>query len=143
MKHCSKCNIAKPVKSFSKNKRKKDGLQTECKTCRALYLKTHYHKNKEYYKEKAKKKTQKLRQMVFDQKHMQPCTDCGKRYPYYVMEFDHLNPNQKDKCIAQLVNFGNKSRLQEEINKCEIVCANCHRERTHGSMVKQDITGAS
>jgi hypothetical protein len=59
-----------------------------------------------------------------------PCKDCGQQYPYYVMHFDHL----KDKMghVATLarspVSF---KRLLIEISKCEIVCANCHAERTH------------
>lgn len=59
--------------------------------------------------------------------------DCGVPYPYYVMEFDHRDPSQKLANIGRLL--GNSwKRLKDEIAKCDVVCANCHRERTHGSV---------
>jgi hypothetical protein len=61
----------------------------------------------------------------------QPCTDCHKRYPPHVMDFDHL-PERGQK----LFNIGqgmsvSMPRLVAEIEKCEIVCANCHRIREY------------
>jgi hypothetical protein len=61
----------------------------------------------------------------------QPCADCGKRYPYYVMDFDHRR-GQKTTEVAKLVSNATPQRLRAEIAKCDVVCANCHRERTHG-----------
>ena len=61
-----------------------------------------------------------------------PCTDCGARYPHYVMEWDHL-PERGDKTeIIQLVKSGApKECTLAELAKCELVCANCHKERTY------------
>lgn len=60
-----------------------------------------------------------------------PCLDCGRSYPSYVMDFDHVK-GVKDKAISQLVkNSVSIEKLQAEIEKCEIVCSNCHRIRTH------------
>ncbi|UOF80534.1 intron transferasE [Caudoviricetes sp.] len=66
-------------------------------------------------------------------KHVQklkdkPCTDCGVRYPYYVMHFDHLDAKQKSAGISQLRTI---ALIDIEVKKCELVCANCHAERTH------------
>jgi hypothetical protein len=58
-----------------------------------------------------------------------PCTDCGKKYPYYVMEFDHVMGTK----LFSLHEGWNKHSLpviREEIRKCELVCCNCHRIRT-------------
>lgn len=57
-----------------------------------------------------------------------PCTDCGKKYPYYVMEFDHVH-KKSDKVSA----ISSRSRLYvlNELAKCDVVCANCHRIRTY------------
>jgi len=62
-----------------------------------------------------------------------PCADCGNRYPYYVMDFDH-RPGEK-KCF-NLANVAGQTRismarLKAEIAKCDVVCANCHRIRTY------------
>jgi hypothetical protein len=60
-----------------------------------------------------------------------PCTDCGVRYPYYVMEFDHLDADAKHFNVSAGVTQVSHERLLTEIAKCEVVCANCHAERTH------------
>lgn len=61
----------------------------------------------------------------------QPCTDCSHTYPYYVMEFDHVR-GDKVESIANLVNAAVKLEvIQAEVEKCELVCANCHRARTY------------
>jgi hypothetical protein len=46
------------------------------------------------------------------------------------MEFDHIDPNTKHRVISRMVGEGiSIKRIQEEIAKCEPVCANCHRLR--------------
>ena len=57
-----------------------------------------------------------------------PCEDCKRTYPYYVMQFDHI----KDKKITLSSNshYTSTKKMLEEIDKCEVVCANCHAERT-------------
>lgn len=59
-----------------------------------------------------------------------PCMDCGNNYPKICMDFDHLQ-NKKFN-ISWAVNKGvGFFRLKKEIEKCEVVCSNCHRIRTH------------
>ena len=58
-----------------------------------------------------------------------PCVDCGVSYPPYVMQFDHTG-NDKFKPVSQMTNYS-LERVLEEIKKCDLVCANCHAERTH------------
>lgn len=60
-------------------------------------------------------------------KESTPCMDCGKCYPYYVMDFDHLSDKQFS---ISKIKWQNSSINLKEIKKCEIVCSNCHRERT-------------
>lgn len=99
---------------------------------RALAAKRkHYYKNKESYKQRAKANTEKAKQFLYQLKESNPCADCGKFYPYYVMDFDHRDPSTKFKGVSQLTSYGFK-KMKEEISKCDLVCANCHRERTHG-----------
>jgi hypothetical protein len=59
-----------------------------------------------------------------------PCADCGVSYPPYVMDLDHLR--DKVEIVGRLVaKSASYKRIQDEIAKCEVVCSNCHRERTH------------
>jgi len=62
-----------------------------------------------------------------------PCADCGVQYPYYVMQFDHVRGEKK----FNLGGGWNNSieAIQEEIAKCDVVCANCHAERTYQRMI--------
>ena len=68
-----------------------------------------------------------------------PCADCGVEYPPYVMDFDHIR-GEKTVNLARLRNSRLAwAKLLAEIEKCEVVCANCHRIRTrlraHGGQV--------
>jgi len=60
-----------------------------------------------------------------------PCTDCGRRFPPCAMDFDHREPGTKAFWILQRAGSVSVARLTAELDKCDIVCANCHRERTH------------
>jgi len=60
-----------------------------------------------------------------------PCADCQVSYPYYVMQFDHRDAAEKSFNVG---NFGptcSREKLLAEIAKCDVVCANCHAERTY------------
>ena len=62
----------------------------------------------------------------------QPCTDCGVLYPPEVMEFDHV-PGRGKKLynIGQFKYEPMTQKIKDELAKCDVVCANCHRMRTH------------
>ena len=59
-----------------------------------------------------------------------PCGDCGLRFPSYVMQFDHRNPSDKKYTVTRMIGRAGRAKILEEAAKCDIVCANCHRERT-------------
>jgi len=60
------------------------------------------------------------------------CADCGLKYPHYVMDFDHRNSDNKIVNIASAVTRNwSLSKIIKEIEKCDVVCANCHRVRTY------------
>lgn len=78
------------------------------------------------------------RQFIRDIKAVTPCTDCGVIYPHYVMQFDHVLGNKRAN-VADLAHSSvSLEVLQTEIDKCELVCANCHAERTHGIVAEDD-----
>lgn len=61
---------------------------------------------------------------------MAPCSDCGVQYNPWVMDFDHRDPSQKKFAISSKYGCLPET-LEAEIAKCDLVCANCHRERTY------------
>lgn len=91
-------------------------------------IRKHYYANREMYIKKAMKRKQTIREWLNVVKESQPCKDCGVNYPYYVMDFDHLRDKQYE--INKLINSCSMAKIRSEIVKCDIVCSNCHRERT-------------
>ncbi len=62
----------------------------------------------------------------------EPCMDCKKKYPYYVMQYDHRVPKRKLYNISEIVNRGMSwGVLKKELKKCDLVCGNCHAIREH------------
>lgn len=126
MKICKKCNKEKELDSF--NNKGKGRKQPYCRECQKLWFKQHYEANKPHYLAKAKKKNDSLRQLILEAKN-KPCMDCNMSYPYYVMEFDHRE--NKKFHLATAHNNKGKNAIILEIEKCDVVCSNCHKERTH------------
>lgn len=61
-----------------------------------------------------------------------PCADCGKTYPICVMDFHHLDPSKKEIKVGEAAGTNiSMEKFLEELSKCVILCANCHRLR-HG-----------
>lgn len=60
-----------------------------------------------------------------------PCLDCHQIYPPYVMDFDHVRGSKRGDISTLATNGVSLTILRRELAKCECVCANCHRERTH------------
>lgn len=128
-KICSKCKQTKNIDKFNK---KGKSFTYHCKDCQNQYTRQHYKNNKDSYIKRAIKVKNKLRDYIQDIKTHAPCTDCGKFYPPYVMQFDHIpDKGEKIKCVAHMTMYGNLEKIKQEIEKCELVCANCHAERTH------------
>ncbi|MBI4447784.1 hypothetical protein HY643_02295 [Candidatus Woesearchaeota archaeon] len=56
------------------------------------------------------------------------CKRCGyDKYPE-VLEFHHRDPAQKDFNISKKGHCRSWKRVEKEIKKCDLLCANCHRE---------------
>lgn len=93
----------------------------------------YYERNKEAYSVRARASQARAKRLV-DEAKDKPCSDYGVRYPPYVMDFDHREPDRKVANIARLTTSGLVVAVLAEIEKCDLVCANCHRERTHGAV---------
>ena len=130
MKTCKKCQKEKDECQFNRRSCTRDKLNLYCKECSRQYTRTSYTNNREYYIKRNRAVVKELEETVRSIKKSTPCKDCGNYYPYYVMDFDHRDAKNKDFCVASKRNWGRK-KLFREIAKCDVVCSNCHRERTH------------
>lgn len=59
-----------------------------------------------------------------------PCMDCDNRFPPYCMDFDHRDGETKEFNVSQMLRAQSWSKFIAEIEKCDVVCSNCHRKRT-------------
>jgi hypothetical protein len=133
-KTCSKCLVKFPatLEHFSPARRGKYGLTQKCKPCANAHTKDWYNNKggKAWHLKDQSNRRADLANWVDTFKDV-PCADCGVKYPPYVMDFDHLSAHEKLFPIGVLVNKRlSKDTILAEINKCEVVCSNCHRERT-------------
>lgn len=70
-----------------------------------------------------------------------PCMDCGVSYPWYVMDFDHRDPSLKSFTLSMWKRSAMGARaVRREIEKCDVVCSNCHRERTYQAKLARSST---
>jgi formate-dependent nitrite reductase cytochrome c552 subunit len=100
-----------------------------CAECHNTYQKAWYKRNPWSTNASSKRRKQAIRDMIIKEKS-KPCVDCDKAYPYYVMDFDHVRGDKKFGLGEAAVKMRSLQSIQEEIDKCDLVCANCHRERT-------------
>lgn len=116
MKLCNTCGIEKDRSEFPSSgyHTQKDGTRTrlckpDCKDC-------HNVRNK-----------QQIEQMLSDLGVVWKCVRCGYDTCRASIDFHHINPADKDFVIASRWTIS-KQRLTEEVNKCIILCKNCHGE---------------
>jgi hypothetical protein len=130
-RECYRCGEIKPADQFAWRRRAKAERDTFCRPCRSAYGKEHYAANRTVYIEQARIQKERLQlertRYLLDYFGRHPCADCGEADPV-VLEFDHL----RDKLfsIGQELTRRRWSSILAEIEKCEVVCANCHRRRT-------------
>jgi molybdopterin synthase catalytic subunit len=72
-----------------------------------------------------------LFQEVAEYKATNPCSDCGQRFHFVAMQFDHRPGELKIGEVSNLIKAGARLKVWAEIAKCDLVCANCHAIRTY------------
>lgn len=85
-------------------------------------------------KEKPRKRTAKekreVQEMLGTLKEKSGCIDCNNTFPFYILDFDHVY-GKKVSNIGQMIDYFSIEDILKEVSKCDIVCSNCHRERTY------------
>lgn len=72
----------------------------------------------------------KVRKYIQEYKAGKRCADCKEDYPYWLLEFDHIGKDKNFNISEFSEHSTSIETIKEEINKCELVCCNCHRNRT-------------
>jgi hypothetical protein len=127
MKNCRKCLENLPFNNFYTSKKNKDGHQSYCKVCSCSNRVTHYKDNRENEKIVRKLYTKTIKDKFIDYKKTCFCSKCNENR-WYILDFHHTE-NNKEYDVANMTNGRNSwETIMKEVNKCIVLCANCHRE---------------
>ena len=101
-----------------------------CREC----FKRYYAEGRAHHRQRTnalkRQRVAEAQQLVLEYLGTRPCADCGERDPV-VLEFDHVGAKRAE--VSMLVRRGVLPAVpMQEIARCEVVCANCHRRRTAG-----------
>ena len=121
------------IKYFNRNKAKKHGLNTICRECSNKHARQYYASNRVHHLANVMKNkhkyVQRNQQFILRYLSWMCCKDC-QTTDIRVLEFDHIR-GQKKRNVSNLISQGwSLSSIKQEIRKCDVVCANCHRIRT-------------
>lgn len=125
MKRCGKCKLEKETSRFYRCKTSKDGLQWMCKACNS----NRYAENPAPFLRWNKRRQDVFRQNLLAWLQEHPCVDCGEKDPV-VLQFDHVRGEKMFEIARGLNRNYPWSRVFEEIQKCDVRCANCHVRKT-------------
>lgn len=112
-KICTKCKRELPIDQFYWRNKAKGIRRADCKDCHNGYVKIKY---------------QEKQNKIEELKSQLKCAKCGEMRGY-VLDLHHLNPEEKDRTVSRMIsNNASDETIQKEINKCIVLCSNCHRE---------------
>jgi hypothetical protein len=100
----------------------------------------HYRENKLEYIERSHKRKARLFEEIVLKYKQKPCIDCKNSFPSVCMDYDHVR-GEKKFGISEKYDQVPLAKLIEEISKCDVVCANCHRVRTANRILALSSNG--
>ena len=133
VKVCTRCGTAKSLDEFPLVRRGLPGRHGWCQACFAIAKAAHYRRNLEAQKIRLLRNTAQRRletqSRIIHYLSTHPCVDCGER-DIVVLEFDHVRGTKLGNVSAYANGGRSWPRVEAEIHKCEVRCANCHRRKT-------------
>jgi len=104
----------------------------------AEYHRRYYHRQSQEWKTRKKELQKRRRRDLVDRVREylseHPCSECEEA-DIFVLDFDHIDRDNKHLAISDMLRLGyGLKRIMEEIGKCRVLCANCHRRHTRTQM---------
>lgn len=132
-KKCGSCGLVKPLAMFPFKNKQLGKRGSTCLACMAAYGREHYARNRAKYLAKAHRSRGRIRakndERILAYLLDHPCVDCSETDPL-VLDFDHREPSKKSNEVSRMVRSRPWHSILEEIDKCDVRCANCHRRKT-------------
>jgi len=116
-KKCPICDEVKLLSDFYSRSARKNNPYDRCKKCFNDYVSQRWI-------------TKKIDSIIYKGSK---CVDCEISYPdepYVIFDFHHRDPTQKDVDWSKL-KLRTEDKIKKELDKCELLCSNCHRKRHH------------
>ncbi|MDY7015584.1 MAG: hypothetical protein SVX43_18710 [Cyanobacteriota bacterium] len=153
-KTCSKCHVTKPVSEFHKDARLKSGITARCKSCICEYKRAYYASSEGKAKIKAYIERNKERRAAYNKQYSQEyrnaqfknkrklefclykggcCFECGfmaTEDTIAAFDFHHIDPFEKEYTPSNMLMM-KKDKVFKELDKCILLCSNCHRILHH------------
>ena len=121
-----------PLSEFHLRHDKNATYRSDCKKCQSQWHHEYYVKNRDRYREHQRrnqpKRRHRNRQRLFEYLADKCCIDCGET-DRIVLELDHVQ-GQKEFNVGSMVSMFSWKRIEQELEKCVVRCANCHRRKT-------------
>lgn len=141
MKKCYTCQKEKSLIEFNKNKSRKDGINSICRECSRQRSKLYYTDHKDAHKKTVygykKRYVTELRKWVSTEIKKGGCCICDEKESI-CLDLHHVNSEEKTGWIHKLISDNSRTRLVEELNKCAVVCSNCHR-KIHAGLIPNPV----
>jgi hypothetical protein len=141
VKTCTRCGVTKPLDEFPPRRRGEPKLQSWCRACFAANNARYYLEHRDAQKARLLANTERRRnenrRKAAEYLLAHPCVDCGES-DLAVLDFDHIGA--KTSAVSAMIANGTRwDRIEAEIKKCEVRCANCHRIKTAKSWTGQEL----
>ena len=115
------------ISMFSSRDKSKESFSSNCKDCHRSYHKEWYHKNKKSRIKQIAEREIFVREKLKEHKKALCCLRCGENHPA-TLDFHHREPNKKEMPVSLMAKNGKSFKtILREIEKCDVLCANCHR----------------
>lgn len=111
-KICTQCHRELPLDQFHWRNKARGTRRSECKDCHNAHMNQRNAQN---------------RLFIHELKKQQCCAKCGETR-WYLLDYHHVDPTIKENTIARLMVHSNQQAVLKEIDKCILLCSNCHRE---------------
>jgi len=132
MQKCRRCCEVKEDEAFAYRDKKRGKRQTLCRECKTQYNRDWYQRNAATHKLAVAATSIVIRERnkrwLQDLKKNLQCIRCGESYPA-CLDLHHRDPAGKDMSLGSAISRGwSLARLHAELEKCDVLCANCHRK---------------
>ena len=131
MKTCICCKVEKDLSCFWKHARSSDWLQSMCKDCKRSYDNNYYKSNQPTLRSRKNWTDKNHRRMLLNYARdialNRWCKLCGYNKHFAALQFHHRDQSEKVDSVSELIRRGvSLQRVKDEIEKCDVLCANCH-----------------